>query len=57
MDKTGVLWASSMLIILFAEMLNLFFLIRIIFLKENKESDGIFGNTSFAKMESSKLLN
>jgi hypothetical protein len=26
-------------------------------LKENKESDGIFGNISFVEMESSNLIN
>jgi hypothetical protein len=31
-----------------------FFPTEIVFLKENKESDGIFGTISFVKMESSK---
>jgi hypothetical protein len=37
-------------------MFNLFFL-ETFFLKENKESDGVFVNISFVEMESSKLIN
>jgi hypothetical protein len=36
-------------------MFNLFFL-ETLFLKENKESYGIFVNISFVEMESSKLI-
>jgi hypothetical protein len=34
-----------------------FFFPKIFFLKENKESDGMFGNISFTEMESSILIN
>jgi hypothetical protein len=44
--------ASLTLIILFSEMLEISE--NIFFLKENKESDKIFGNISFVEMESAK---
>ncbi len=52
-------WSNSTPIILFSEMLKFlnFFFPKIFFLKENKESDGMFGNISFTEMESSILIN
>jgi hypothetical protein len=49
-------WASSTLIILFSEILN-FSKRKKKTVKENTESDGIFGNISFVEMESLKLIN
>jgi hypothetical protein len=48
------------LIILFSEMLKIFKekkVGNIFFLKKNKEFDGIFENTSFVEMKSSKSIN